>query len=829
MFSFIEKKNRIKELDRDGFYIGKIHNQDGLKRFFICLLRGFMVFLACYGTVAGVVEAFHIPYNQPFVMVFLLLFSLFTACLYYHKIIFYIGYVVLMFVFTYALGVLYYYANSGFQAIVNIIYEDYSDYFKLLSLREAQEFITDRYTTVTIAMIFIGILLAILLNVTISGYMNLLETILITFPFLEIAFYIEQRPPLYCIIMLLTAYIFVGIQQAGKYYKMPVKGRNTPEYLRIRRKNKRSYLYQSNAKGTLQTILFSAALAILLGTGFYTSYYSIAPVQSPNKIKETTDEYVKIFIQSGFTGLFDRYSSVGGLSHGKLGGVSSIRPDFETDLTVTFAPYSYETVYLKGFTGSYYSSNQWSEHASYDLTSVYMHANDIASYDALYMPETDCSAKMEIINVDADSSYQYQPYYSSKDDITKESESAVEIVNDGTGESNAVITSVMYAPYLGKYNEDVKPYDLPEDYEKYIYEFCLQIPDELRPTLHEYCAKAGFPGIATGSFDTAPPSNPEEINAYRLEVAQSIYKHFWDEFDYTMSPGTTPYRRDFVEYFLTTQKRGVCAHFAASGTMLLRSMGIPARYVEGYCIPLSVMEDGKAIAAEYSEWYQGENLIGEEGILSVDVTDAQAHAWIEIYLEGYGFIPFEMTPPDFAQEAETNFNFGNLFGNLLSFQVPDTNIISGNENMDYERDELQLFSLSFRASFTPFLTMLGIVIGACILILIIRILYRKYTYSKLLKEGNYAELVYLNYEMLLKQLRKKKEMNNPNPLPDEFGQALKDVLSETEAGEQCTKEIDSMMHLFEKALYAPDKMNSDEYLKFMELYHSLRKSLSKVK
>ena len=131
MFSFIEKKNRIKELDRDGFYIGKIHNQDGLKRFFICLLRGFMVFLACYGTVAGVVEAFHIPYNQPFVMVFLLLFSLFTACLYYHKIIFYIGYVVLMFVFTYALGVLYYYANSGFQAIVNIIYEDYSDYFSM--------------------------------------------------------------------------------------------------------------------------------------------------------------------------------------------------------------------------------------------------------------------------------------------------------------------------------------------------------------------------------------------------------------------------------------------------------------------------------------------------------------------------------------------------------------------------------------------------------------------------------------------------------------------------------------------------------------------------
>ena len=55
---FLEKRKRNKELDQNGFYIGAVHNEDGLKRFLICLLRGLMVFLACYSVTVGLVEAF---------------------------------------------------------------------------------------------------------------------------------------------------------------------------------------------------------------------------------------------------------------------------------------------------------------------------------------------------------------------------------------------------------------------------------------------------------------------------------------------------------------------------------------------------------------------------------------------------------------------------------------------------------------------------------------------------------------------------------------------------------------------------------------------------
>ena len=829
MFPFFEKRNKTKELAQTGLYVGAIHNQDGLNRFLICLFRGLMVFLACYGSIVGMVKAFDIPFNSTAVTLAFLILSLVASFLYINKIVFYIGYFALLFGFTYELVRYYPYANSGFQAVTNIVYEEYSDYFKLLSLREAQELIENRYLTVTVAMILVGAFLAILLNVTISGYMNLLETILITFPFLEIAFYIEKRPPLYCLMMLLTAYICVGIQQAGRHFKMQVKGKHTPEYLRFRRKNTTTYTYQSTAKGTLQTLLFSALLSVLLGFGFYNSYYAEVPIQPTNAIKAKTDEYVKTFVQSGFTGLLDRYDSTGGLNHGRLGGVSAIRPDFETDLTVTFAPYSYKTVYLKSFTGSHYAGNQWMEHAYLSTwpdamtalpeevlasstmisseNAVYMTADVIAEYDAQYKPATDSAGKMEIINVDAGNEVFY-PYYSSSDDCVM---------------SDSQTVMVSYTPYMGHYDEAVSAYDLPEYYDFYVNQFCLQIPDDLRPTLEQYCSEQEFPGIVSGEF-TEATVDPEDINAYRLAVAQAVYEHFVADFDYTMSPGTTPYRRDFVEYFLTAQKRGVCAHFAASGTMLLRTMGIPARYVEGYCIPLSVMSEGQAVNAPYSEWYQGPTQVTEEGVLTVDVTDAQAHAWVEIYLEGYGFVPFEMTPPDFMDETPLNFNFGGLFDNLFSMELPVNNMTNYDET-ELEQNELSMFTFTFKTSATPFLIMLACVIGVIGLIFAGNRLYRVYRRKKLLKAANYAAIVYEDYLSLCQKIRAKKAFDNPNPLPDELCAHLKDALAHLDLTQEQTDEINHLFVLVEKSLYAPAKMTAEEYGQFQSSLKSVHQLL----
>ena len=75
---------------------------------------------------------------------------------------------------------------------------------------------------------------------------------------------------------------------------------------------------------------------------------------------------------------------------------------------------------------------------------------------------------------------------------------------------------------------------------------------------------------------------------------------------------------DFVDHFLT-EGRGYCVHFATAGTLLLRLQGIPARYVSGY-------------AAQLDQRGRG------------DVQDSDAHAWVEVYIDGCGWYPVEMTP-----------------------------------------------------------------------------------------------------------------------------------------------------------------------------------------
>ena len=75
---------------------------------------------------------------------------------------------------------------------------------------------------------------------------------------------------------------------------------------------------------------------------------------------------------------------------------------------------------------------------------------------------------------------------------------------------------------------------------------------------------------------------------------------------------------NFVTAFLSKYKEGVCRHYAAAATMLYRALGIPARYTEGF---VAETKSGTV----------------------VDVTAAQAHAWVEVYINGIGWVNVEVT------------------------------------------------------------------------------------------------------------------------------------------------------------------------------------------
>ncbi len=92
---------------------------------------------------------------------------------------------------------------------------------------------------------------------------------------------------------------------------------------------------------------------------------------------------------------------------------------------------------------------------------------------------------------------------------------------------------------------------------------------------------------------------------------------------YTQEPGELPgnvnSESEFLDYFLLESEQGYCVYYASAFVLLARAEGLPARYVEGFCVPVP-------------------------GPYVVPVTSDMAHAWPEVYIENMGWIPFEPTP-----------------------------------------------------------------------------------------------------------------------------------------------------------------------------------------
>ena len=126
-----------------------------------------------------------------------------------------------------------------------------------------------------------------------------------------------------------------------------------------------------------------------------------------------------------------------------------------------------------------------------------------------------------------------------------------------------------------------------------------------------------------------------EPNYLLTDVLLSMIRSYlWNRADYTVSPGPTPDEEDFAEYFLMKNHKGFCAHYATAAVLLCRMNGIPARYVQGY-----VLTEGNFVDAVRRSKLSG----SKDTDYHLEVADEQAHAWVEVYIEGYGWLPYEFT------------------------------------------------------------------------------------------------------------------------------------------------------------------------------------------
>jgi transglutaminase-like putative cysteine protease len=157
------------------------------------------------------------------------------------------------------------------------------------------------------------------------------------------------------------------------------------------------------------------------------------------------------------------------------------------------------------------------------------------------------------------------------------------------------------------------------------------------------------------------------------DMAQQIYDHLrYGEYRYSLKPGIAP-DEDQLAWFLFETKRGYCSYFAFAMTLILRSLGIPSRVAVGFFM------DPQSGAFDY-----------------YPVRSDMAHAWVEVYYPGYGWINYDPTTTQLAEDEEFNFSSGvppELFERLIKEILENRSRLSAKGGMNGEEEGDRLDSI----------------------------------------------------------------------------------------------------------------------------------------
>jgi len=200
-----------------------------------------------------------------------------------------------------------------------------------------------------------------------------------------------------------------------------------------------------------------------------------------------------------------------------------------------------------------------------------------------------------------------------------------------------LLTSTVFAPYsIYQVQHNSKRIYADEDLEVYTSKMTMKGESYTVISMMPYIEvnklrQAGTKNLGENGFKlyTAIASDtPERVKALAEEItkgqnnnydkAKAVEKYLRENYKYTIRPPVLPSGAEFTDHFLFEGKEGYCTYFATSMSVLLRAAGVPCRYVEGFI-------------ARY------------EGDEERKVRGTDAHAWVEVYFDGFEWVTFEPT------------------------------------------------------------------------------------------------------------------------------------------------------------------------------------------
>lgn len=155
-------------------------------------------------------------------------------------------------------------------------------------------------------------------------------------------------------------------------------------------------------------------------------------------------------------------------------------------------------------------------------------------------------------------------------------------------------------------------------YNSFVQDYFVEISGEYSEIIRPLAEKA-VPNYDYNYYYNSLERTADIASAIENELNSGVYKY---------SLTTDNFSGDYAPLysFLYETKSGHCAMYATAMCLALRYFDIPARYVTGFTVG-------------------GDDYVSHsDGEYKYELTDADLHAWVEVYFEGLGWLPYDPTP-----------------------------------------------------------------------------------------------------------------------------------------------------------------------------------------
>lgn len=296
--------------------------------------------------------------------------------------------------------------------------------------------------------------------------------------------------------------------------------------------------------------------------------------------------------------------------------------------------YSFEQPRIEAYDGQWNGLFSWVEGSGFDpmtQNALYVKA------DGSMVDQQVHASSIEIVAQDANRRYSYAPYQAISVGATDPlldiylqptgffglEDEAIDVV-PGSQTTESFTPPAWVSASLDELHGDAQSFIQAERaYRSFVYDTYLEVREGTDEAIAEF-------------FFTGEGWDPTTKDLYSTATRIRSMLESHCTFTYEPNAFRASDDADYVKWFLESEKQGNSSAFASAAVLAFREAGIPARYVEGYLLSQANVE-----------------ALRDAGQTDARLTSREAHAWAEVYIDGVGWTPMEMTPGFYEKDYNT--------------------------------------------------------------------------------------------------------------------------------------------------------------------------------